>query len=166
MEEWKEIPGYNGKYLISNLGRIKSTYGKQERIMRLSKSGKYQILNLSHNGNVKTYMVQSLMGKVWMEKPDEESWIKHIDGNTMNNDVNNLAWSKKGNLLKESFENGSHSKIEYGHRYIRVKDNRIVDVCTSIRNACMSAQTDKKTFEKILRKLLPDWDGGYWFKIN
>lgn len=33
IEEWKEIEGYGGKYLISNLGRVKSLKNHKERIL-------------------------------------------------------------------------------------------------------------------------------------
>lgn len=32
-EEWREIQGYNGKYLVSNLGRIASLKNRKERLL-------------------------------------------------------------------------------------------------------------------------------------
>ena len=31
-EEWREIEGYDGQYLVSNTGRVKSLKGAKERI--------------------------------------------------------------------------------------------------------------------------------------
>jgi len=42
-EKWIEIDGFNGKYFISDIGRVKSIWGRKERIMiqHLSKMGNY-----------------------------------------------------------------------------------------------------------------------------
>ena len=39
-EEWREIEGYDGKYLVSNKGRIKSLKGKKERLLKCFKNNK------------------------------------------------------------------------------------------------------------------------------
>ena len=36
VENWKDIPGYEGRYQVSDLGRVKSTRkGFPERVMKL-----------------------------------------------------------------------------------------------------------------------------------
>ena len=46
-EEWKEIIGFNGRYYVSNKGRVKSRYGGKERLKALSyNSSGYQRVEL------------------------------------------------------------------------------------------------------------------------
>ena len=33
-EKWREITGYDGQYLVSNMGRVKSLKGAKERILK------------------------------------------------------------------------------------------------------------------------------------
>lgn len=50
-EEWREIAGYDGKYLVSNQGRIKSLKHTEARILRdfINNKG-YPRVALSKNG--------------------------------------------------------------------------------------------------------------------
>lgn len=57
MEIWKDIEGYENKYQVSNLGRIKSLknrYGYREKILNppLTKKG-YKRITLTLNGKKK-----------------------------------------------------------------------------------------------------------------
>ena len=51
IEEWREIEGYDGKYLVSNKGRIKSLKYKKERILKVFVNNKgYPRVSLCKNG--------------------------------------------------------------------------------------------------------------------
>ena len=48
-EIWKDIPGYEGRYLVSNYGRVYSHF--HERILTPKTSGRgYQGITLSYRG--------------------------------------------------------------------------------------------------------------------
>ena len=50
-EEWREIEGYDGKYLVSNLGRVKSRKHSRERLLTAFVNNKgYARVALSKNG--------------------------------------------------------------------------------------------------------------------
>lgn len=92
MEKWKWIPGFEGKYQASNLGRIKSfkinkTNGQ---IMQGSilKDGRIRI-NLEGT----KYLLHRLILQTFVKQPDENhNLVLHLDGNPSNNNLENLKW--------------------------------------------------------------------------
>lgn len=115
MEEiWKDIKGYEGLYQVSNLGRIKSlqriTVGKKygihklkEKILKEGKCGKYNIVILRKNGKNKTLYVHRLVAKTFINNSNNYPEINHKDGNTTNNNKENLEWCNRSYNIKHSY---------------------------------------------------------------
>lgn len=90
-EIWKDIPGYNGRYLVSNTGKIYSQYLKRE--MKLSDRGNgYLFVRLCHNGKMKNSLVHRLVAFAFVPNPNGYIEIDHIDGNKENNVYTNLRY--------------------------------------------------------------------------
>lgn len=100
MEEvWKDVVGYEGYYMVSNLGRIKSMrfrHIKREKIMlpNLRPDG-YMAIGLSKNGVTKTKTVHRLVASAFLENPNNLEMINHKDENRSNNAVSNLEWCSR-----------------------------------------------------------------------
>ena len=100
MEEiWKDIKGYEGKYQVSNLGRVKSLNyrrtGKEGFIKMYDNKNGYLYVNL----NGKFCRVHRLVADTFIENPNKLTDVNHIDENKYNNCVNNLEWmSHKDNV--------------------------------------------------------------------
>lgn len=99
MEEWRDIEGYEGKYQVSNLGRIKSlNYNNtgNEKLLTLCKDKDgYLQLSLSKNGNAKTFKVHRLVAETFIPNPDGLPEVNHkIDDfeHRSDNRVGNLEW--------------------------------------------------------------------------
>lgn len=95
---WKAIPGYEGKYEVSNNGEIKSlAYGK-ERLLKPSINRGYKQVVLHKNGG-KTKWVHQLVAITFLGyTPDgHNTVINHIDNNPSNNNVNNLEITSQRN---------------------------------------------------------------------
>lgn len=93
-ELWKEIPGYNGDYFVSNKGKVKS-YKNGARIMKPSYSSKnspYQQVQLYKNGKYKTEKIHRLVAGSFIPNPEQKKVVNHKDGNPKNNNVKNLEW--------------------------------------------------------------------------
>lgn len=109
-EQWQDIPNYDGKYQISNYGRVKSvtrmawnghSYREiPEKILKQRKwNGRYWQVKLSKNGKVNTFYVHRLVGQAFVEGYEKGLVINHKDNNGFNNYFGNLEWiSQKDNV--------------------------------------------------------------------
>ena len=92
MEIWRDIPGYEGLYQVSNLGNVKSAYlkGKLKK-QRLNPNGYFGV-NLSKDGKGKNANVHSLVAQAFLNhKPcGFKIVVDHIDDNRKNNKLSNL----------------------------------------------------------------------------
>lgn len=91
-ELWKDIPGYSGKYEVSNLGKIRNYKTKNilKEFCNKSTMG-YNTVKLSNPR--KTFKIHRLVAICFIEKKDLQSiYVDHIDNDRCNNDVRNLRW--------------------------------------------------------------------------
>jgi hypothetical protein len=101
--EWREIPGYEGLYEVSNNGLVRSL--RRGKIMSTNNesSTRYAKVSLYKEGKEKQVTVHRLVLLAFKgEPPEGKTSINHINGNKRNNDVNNLEWSN-------AKENGLHA---------------------------------------------------------
>lgn len=126
-EVWKDIPGYEGFYQISNNGMVRSLdrevkrnakfrNGKSSvRIMRIkgkiltpyiTNNGYYSI-NLQKNNIVSKFLVHRIVGLVFIDNVDNKPQINHLDANRKNNSVNNLEWTTQSENMKHCFSIGN-----------------------------------------------------------
>lgn len=91
MEQWKDIPGYEGKYRISNYGNVwnvkKDRYHEVEKIW----SG-YLRTTLCKDGKAKHYSVHRLVAEAFVPNPNEYPQVNHVDEIKWNNKATNLEW--------------------------------------------------------------------------
>ena len=94
-EIWKEIKGYEGKYKISNWGRLKSY--AQNKTGKIScgspqKKGYLAVTLYDNKGNRQTYKIHRLVAEAFIPNPNNYPQVNHKDENKNNNHVSNLEW--------------------------------------------------------------------------
>lgn len=93
LEVWKDIQGYNGKYQVSNLGRVKSLNYKRtgkEHILALALSS-YPRLNLRKNGKTVNCAVHRLVWEAFNGPIPVGLQINHLNENKSDNRLANLS---------------------------------------------------------------------------
>lgn len=117
-EIWREIPGFEGYYEVSNIGRIKSAErsfidknGKKTRypskVLKVGsgKTSPYLVINLSVNNVAKKYLVHRLVAMSFLSNWEPDCEINHIDGNVYNNNINNLEMCTRKENCQHSIDN-------------------------------------------------------------
>lgn len=100
MEVWKDIKGYEGRYQVSNMGRVKSLNYHRERKEKLLNPSEdsygYLIVLLYKDGKRKLAKVHRLVAETFLNNPDNLPSINHKDENKKNNCANNLEYCSIG----------------------------------------------------------------------
>ena len=97
MEEiWKDVPGYEGRYEVSNFGNVRSmcyNHTGQTNVLkpRKNRTGYLQV-NLYKDGQKKTFKVHRLVAKAFVPNPLNLPQINHINECKLNNRADNLEW--------------------------------------------------------------------------
>ena len=91
-EIWKDIKGYEGIYLISNYGRVKSLHKKEKIIKQFENTNGYLQVDLWKNGIGKHILVHKLVANSFIKNLKNYPFINHKDENKKNNRVDNLEW--------------------------------------------------------------------------
>lgn len=111
-EIWKEISGYDGRYEVSNFGRVTSHQRIPSIILKanLSVYG-YPTVYLSRMCKKKTISVHLLVARAFLAYPDEGVWqVDHKDFNKKNNHISNLHYvSQKENIVR-GWEGGQRER--------------------------------------------------------
>lgn len=90
-EAWKDVVGYEGLYLVSNHGNVKSLYTNKILSPYKRKDG-YREVILSKNKIKKHATIHRLVAMAFIPNPNNLSLINHKDENPSNNFVDNLEW--------------------------------------------------------------------------
>lgn len=99
MEEWRPVKGYEGRYEVSDLGRVRSLpkYNLYTtRIMRqaLNSKGRFSVMLRRNEHEAKRIEVHRLVAMAFVDNPDPERFkeVNHKDENPKNNRADNLEW--------------------------------------------------------------------------
>lgn len=136
-EIWKDVVGYEGLYQVSNLGRVKSYYGKNGRLTtesrllrgKLDKNG-YIEVRLCKNGRVSYKRIHRLVVDHFLHG-DSILQVNHKDGNKSNNAITNLELVTPKENVNHAHRTGLHkgcvTKVRISTRHKQMDFESITD---------------------------------------
>lgn len=112
MEEWREIPGWEGLYEVSNMGNVRSldrrcSSGKfckgQILAKRYDNSG-YTQVGLCRSSTVKWMKVHRLVAMAFLPNPENKPQVNHLNGIRDDNRLGNLEWCTCSENHRHAFD--------------------------------------------------------------
>ena len=91
IEVFKDVPGYEELYQVSNLGNVKSLITGKILSPGINTCGYLHVI-LCKNGKQKYYLIHRLVAQAFIPNPDNYPEVNHKDKNRQNNCVDNLEW--------------------------------------------------------------------------
>lgn len=119
MEKWLNVVGYEGLYLVSDRGNVKSIdrivkRGSNEmrlkgKTLKLQDDGACLSLKLSKNGKTKTHRLHQLVCAAFIGEKPINYEVLHADGDYTNNDISNLTYDTKSENQIDLYRIGEKS---------------------------------------------------------
>lgn len=116
VETWMVVPGYEGFYEASNLGRIRSVErtsanGRKRPSIVLSaftNPNGHQQVHLSRENVKRTHWVHRLVLLAFVGPPPANSEALHRNGDPADNRLENLAWGTRSENALDQVRHGVH----------------------------------------------------------
>ena len=161
-EIWKNVVGFEGKYLISSKGRVislgRTIYAgsggyKQSKPRLLTKSimrnGYYGVMLSDRDKRIglnrtKPYYIHRLIAEAFIPNPHNKPMIDHINTDRTDNRVSNLRWcTQKENMNNPiTVKNNSHNEkvvqLSIDNRFIRQYPSMKATKNAGFNPACVS----------------------------
>lgn len=157
-EEWKQYKNY----LVSSCGRVR--HKKNNNLLKPSLACGYYKVRLSNNGLVEDCLIHKLVWSLFStyDMPDSNTVIDHIDGNKLNNNINNLRRiTLSENIRAALYEQKTNSSAKRVGQYSLEGD--FLNEFVSTRAAAEALNLDSSTISKVCRGKNKT-HGGFIFK--
>lgn len=103
MEIWKDIPGYEGRYQVSDHGRVRSP--KKVLSVQPQNSG-YLVAHLHKDGHRKVALVHRLVACAFVPGEFVGGHVDHINGDKLDNSAKNLEWVTRSENMYRAYAKG------------------------------------------------------------
>lgn len=139
-EDWKDVRRFEGFYLVSNKGRVKSvsktvrigdhTRFIPGRMMKLRRTPRgYYTVKLSKFGKSEICGVHWLVLEAFVCPRPQGLFCRHLDGNPSNNFLANLAWGTAKQNTEDAIRHGTFPRGEKNGR-AKIADVEIQNIHT------------------------------------
>ena len=160
-ELWKEIEGYNGRYQISNCGRVWNVVTQQMMKPQLKKTGYLQVNLMKPNKKMVSERIHRLVALYFCNKPEGCNVVNHLDVNKTNNHFSNLEWTTISGNTKHCFEHNEQFKKQVLDNSIKGakktiltlevknRDGFLVGIFKGYQEAAIALGLNEKTIRNI-----------------
>ena len=160
-EEWRPVAGYEGRYFVSNYGRVKSflTMGNCRKVgaehAHLLKPKKnncgYLRVALRANGKTTDASVHRLVAAAFIGELTDGMVVNHIDGCKTNNNLSNLEVTTYTGNLEHAIRTGLNRVPTNPLKPIAVyRGGVLVGEYPSIKSACETLGLNNSSVSKVL----------------
>ena len=177
MKIWKDVPGYEGHYQVSDLGRVRSRardvivprtrWGRKgtrkvnEAVMSLQTDSRKRVfVALRKHGAAKRFTVASLVAAAFIGPRPEGLLVLHGDGDSTNNRAANLRYGSHADNTEDARSHGTLTQGEKQWlakltadevRFIRITNLSGIYLAAQygVTPACISAIRQRKNWKHV-----------------
>lgn len=134
VEDWRDIPGWQGYYQASSLGRIRSM-DRKVKIGRTNplRRGKvlspgfndkgYKLVVLCREGKNRTRLLHRLVAQAFIENPLGLAEVDHVNLVKTDNRADNLCWVTRQENMVRAVKSGAFKPEK--HRLVKLTRNQV-----------------------------------------
>ena len=155
-EIWKPVKGFEGRYEVSNMGRVRNSLSG--KVLKPSTYEGYKRVNLSiGRGKYKTIGVHRLVAFAFVDGYAEGLEVNHIDENPSNNKSTNLEWMTHAKNVV--YGNFTPRRMVTLHKIGRVRnviqkdiDGKFIARYNSVKEASEKSGVPYMTIANVLKR--------------
>lgn len=103
-EQWRPVVGFEGKYAVSSLGRVR---GRQKLLAPIPRPNGYLQVNLTDGSRRRCAMVHQLVLAAFVGPRPEGAVSCHNNGDSFDNRLENLRWDTQSSNLLDKRKHGT-----------------------------------------------------------
>ena len=169
-EIWMDVKGYEGKYKVSNQGRVYSV--RSHKYLSMSNNGRgYLSVQLWRDNQGKREYIHRLVARHFIPNPLGLPQVNHKDENKENNCVDNLEWCHNdyNNAYGTKRERQGETLLNNGKTSHKVKqftlNGEYIATYRSMREAERMNNLANGSLSAYFRNGYQQWGGYKWEKV-
>ncbi len=138
-EIWKDVVGYEGVYLVSNMGNVKRK-GKNANLKQRTHRDGYMLLVLCVGCKGRSFQVHRLVATAFIANRKNKEQVNHKNGIKSDNRLENLEWATRSENAMHAHKIGMTPRINNS----KLSKHEVID----IKFNCGKDGLDRKHFAK------------------